>query len=160
MSAAARTTRILSDAGPPWGVGPPPERSFASAAPDSRCRGAPAAGGVVAGVRRKGNTRLARRLRDLPTVEVGGRRVPVAATRLARLLGLALLDEGAAGAGLLIPSCRSVHTFGMRFALDLVFLDGALGTVSVRRALPARRVATDRSARAVLELPAGALGGG
>ena len=159
MSAAARTTRILSDAGLTWGVGRPPERLVASAARIPTDRGAPAAGGVVAGVRGKDNRAVARRLRDLPTVDVGGWRVPVAATRLARLLGLALLDEGMAGAGLLIPSCRSVHTFGMRFALDLVFLDGALKPVSARRMVPARRVLADRSARAVLELPAEAPGG-
>jgi uncharacterized membrane protein (UPF0127 family) len=96
----------------------------------------------------------------LPTVEAHGRLVPVAVTRLSRLLGLALLDRAAAGPGLLIPRCRSVHTFGMRFALDLVFLDDDQKARSVRRALPARRVASDRSARAVLELPAEAPGGG
>ena len=48
-----------------------------------------------------------------------GLEVPVATTRLSRLLGLALLRRRRAGAGLLIPRCRSVHTFGMRFPLDL-----------------------------------------
>jgi uncharacterized membrane protein (UPF0127 family) len=81
----------------------------------------------------------------------------VAVTRLSRLLGLALLERDAAGPGLLLPSCRSVHTFGMRFALDLVFLDAELEPVSVRRAVHPGRFATDRRARAVLELPA--LGG-
>jgi uncharacterized membrane protein (UPF0127 family) len=91
-------------------------------------------------------------------VELRGRRVPVAATRRSRLLGLALLDRDAAGAGLLIPRCRSVHTFGMRFRLDLVFLDGDMQAVRTRRRLPPRRIATERRARAVLELPAGELG--
>ena len=88
-------------------------------------------------------------------MELAGRRVPVASTRRSRLLGLALLDRDAAGAGLLIPGCRSVHTFGMRFGLDLVFLDSAMAPVSVRRRVPPRRVALERRARAVLELPAG-----
>ena len=88
-------------------------------------------------------------------MELAGRRVLVASTRRSRLLGLALLDRDAAGAGLLIPGCRSVHTFGMRFGLDLVFLDGAMGPVSVRRRVPPGRVALERGARAVLELPAG-----
>jgi uncharacterized membrane protein (UPF0127 family) len=87
-------------------------------------------------------------------VELAGHRVPVAATRLARLLGLALLDREAAGAGLLIPGCRSVHTFGMRFGLDLVFLDDRMRPVSVRHRVPSRRIALERGARAVLELPA------
>jgi uncharacterized membrane protein (UPF0127 family) len=98
---------------------------------------------------------LARRLSRLPTVELVGRRVRVAATRRSRLLGLALLDREAAGAGLLIPGCRSVHTFGMRFGLDLVFLDEAMVPVSVRRRVPPRRIAQERGAWAVLELPAG-----
>ena len=99
-----------------------------------------------------------RRFRDLPTAEVAGRLVPVASTRRARLLGLALLDGAAAGAGLLIPGCRSVHTFGMRFRCDLVFLDFDLRTVSIRRRVPPGRVAFERAAQAVLELPAGDLG--
>jgi len=88
-------------------------------------------------------------------VEVMGRRVPVAATRRSRLLGLALLDRDAAGPGLLLMRCRSVHTAGMRFGLDLVFLDGDMAPVSVRRRVPPRRIAFERRARAVLELPAG-----
>lgn len=83
-----------------------------------------------------------------------GHRVPVALSRRARLLGLALLDRRAAGAGLLLPGCRSVHTFGMRFPLDLVFLDVELREVSLRYAVPPGRVAFERRARAVLELPA------
>jgi uncharacterized membrane protein (UPF0127 family) len=41
----------------------------------------------------------------------------------------------------------------MRFALDLVFLDRDGGVSSVRRAVPPRRIASDRRASAVLELP-------
>jgi uncharacterized membrane protein (UPF0127 family) len=99
-----------------------------------------------------------RRFRGLPSTEVAGRRVPVAASRRARLLGLALLDRRAAGTGLLIPGCRGVHTFGMRFGLDLVFLGADLVPVSARRGVPPRRIAYERRARAVLELPAAAPG--
>ena len=87
-------------------------------------------------------------------MELAGRRVRVASTLRSRLLGLALLDRDAAGAGLLIPGCRSVHTFGMRFGLDLVFVDGAMAPVSVRRRMPPRRIAIERRAHSVLELPA------
>jgi uncharacterized protein len=80
--------------------------------------------------------------------------VPVATTRRARLLGLALLGRRAAGAGLLMPGCRSVHTFGMRFPLDLVFLDINLRPVSRRRSVRAGRIAFEPRAQAVLELPA------
>jgi uncharacterized membrane protein (UPF0127 family) len=97
---------------------------------------------------------LARRLRRLPRARVQGRRVPVAASRTSRLLGLALLPRERAGAGLMIPRCRSVHTFGMRFPIDVVFLDQRLTLVALHRAVPARRVVSDRRASAVLELPA------
>jgi trehalose synthase len=93
------------------------------------------------------------RFRKLPTRSVLGREVPVARGARARLLGLSRLDRDAAGAGLLIPRCAGVHTFGMRFALDLVFLDGESRPVSFRRAVPPRRLASDRRASAVLELP-------
>ena len=79
--------------------------------------------------------------------------MPVASSRLARLLGLALLDRGAAGPGLLIPGCRSVHTFGMRFPLDLLFLDPDLDPLSVELGVPPGRFVSDRHAQAVLELP-------
>jgi trehalose synthase len=82
-----------------------------------------------------------------------GREVPVAKTFRARLLGLALRDRERAGPGLLIPRCRGVHTLGMRFALDLVFLDREGRPCSFRRAVPPRRLAWDRQASAVLELP-------
>ena len=58
------------------------------------------------------------------------------------------------GLGLLIPRCSSVHTFGMRFALDLVFLDRAGRPLSIHRAVPPRRLVWHRGAAAVLEIPA------
>jgi uncharacterized membrane protein (UPF0127 family) len=98
---------------------------------------------------------LSPRLKRLPMAGACGVVVPVATGFRARLLGLALLGVEEAGAGLLIPRCRSVHTFGMRFALDLVFLDGDGAVISIRRAVPPRRLAGFRGATAVLELPAG-----
>ncbi len=94
------------------------------------------------------------RLLRLPVTTVFGHEVRVAGGPRARLLGLAHLDREEAGPGLLIPRCSSVHTFGMRFALDLYFLDERGEVVSVRRAIPPRRLAFCRQAAAVLELPA------
>jgi uncharacterized membrane protein (UPF0127 family) len=73
---------------------------------------------------------------------------------LARLVGLAGRADLPAGTALHLPRCRSVHTFGMRFALDLHWLDAAGGVVRVDRAVPPRRGRTCLRARAVLELPA------
>lgn len=97
--------------------------------------------------------RLASHLRRLPTAAVLDLEVPVAIGLRARLIGLARLDREVAGPGLLIPRCASVHTFGMRFALDLVFLDRDGRPRSVREGVPPRRVVADRAAAAVLELP-------
>jgi uncharacterized membrane protein (UPF0127 family) len=98
---------------------------------------------------------LAPRLRRLPVKTVLGREVGVAAGFRARLLGLAHLDREAAGGGLLIPGCASVHTFGMRFRLDLYFLDKRGAVVCARAAVPPRRFAFCWGASAVLEIPAG-----
>lgn len=95
-----------------------------------------------------------RRLARLPTRRPLGAEAPVATGFRARLLGLALLPRGAAGAGLLIPRCSSVHTFGMRFALDVVFLDERGSVLEIRRGVPPCRVVRRRGAAAVLELPA------
>ena len=98
---------------------------------------------------------LAPRLNCLPVLTVAGHEVRRARGFRARLLGLAALDREEAGGGLLIPRCSSVHTFGMRFALDLYFLDGEGAVVSTRFAVAPKRFAFCRSASAVLELPAG-----
>ena len=69
-----------------------------------------------------------------------------------RLLGLIGRRSLPAGVALEIPRCRSVHTFGMRFALDLVWLDADRRVVRVDRAVPPCRVRSCRRARSVLEL--------
>jgi len=93
------------------------------------------------------------RFRGLRRAEVLGFDVPVATSRLSRLLGLALLSRERAGVGLLIPRCRSVHTFGMRFPLDVIFLDSDGRVVDLRRAVPPGRLLRCPGAMAVLELP-------
>jgi uncharacterized membrane protein (UPF0127 family) len=97
---------------------------------------------------------LAQRLRRLPTASVLGHEVRLAAGPRARLLGLSHLARAEAGAGLLIPRCSSVHSFGMRFPLDLYFLGGDGEVVAIRRRMPPRRLAVCGRAKAVLELPA------
>jgi uncharacterized membrane protein (UPF0127 family) len=81
--------------------------------------------------------------------------VPSAHTWAGRTRGLAWRDGLPALAGLHIPRCRSVHTVGMRFALDLIWLR-ADGTVArVDRNVPPRRARTCLRARSVIELNAG-----
>ena len=61
-------------------------------------------------------------------------------------------------AALSFPRCRSVHTFGMRFALDLVWLDAAGTVVRVDLGVPPRRLRSCRRARSVVEIAAGRAG--
>jgi uncharacterized membrane protein (UPF0127 family) len=96
----------------------------------------------------------ARRLRRLPCRAVHGYEVAVAVGFRARLLGLALLDRAEAGPGLLIPRCAAVHTVGMRFALDVYFLDAEGSVLATHRAVPPRRFVAHRGAAEVLEVPA------
>jgi uncharacterized membrane protein (UPF0127 family) len=96
---------------------------------------------------------VAKRLSRLPVAEIGGARFPVAVDRRARLLGLALLDREEAMPGLLIPDCAGVHTFWMRFALDVCFLDRRGERLAERLAVPPRRVLYRQGAAMVLERP-------
>ena len=98
---------------------------------------------------------LPRRLRRLPRHELDGGLVALEARGFrARLLGLAFLRELPPGCALLIPGCRSVHTFGMRFALELTWLGPDGRPVRVDRHVPARRLRSCRDAVAVIERPA------
>jgi len=84
-----------------------------------------------------------------------GRVLAEANTRRARTLGLAKLDEMPAHYALHIPKCFSVHTFTMRFALDLIWLDRHGAVVRVDRAVPPRRFRTCVRSRSVIEANAG-----
>jgi uncharacterized protein len=80
--------------------------------------------------------------------------VVVARSFRSRLRGLAL-RPAPPGHALLIPRCRCVHTFGMRFALDLVWFGRDGRVVAIDRRVPPNRVVARRGAWAVLEAPAG-----
>ena len=77
----------------------------------------------------------------------------VAETPSARARGL-LGREGVDGAILLRPA-RSVHTVGMRFAIDVAHLDDSLRVLRVTRMARHRIGRPVRGARAVLEADAG-----
>lgn len=94
-----------------------------------------------------------RRFRGLERTQLLGLELPVATTLRSRLLGLALLSRERAGPGLLIPRCRSIHTFGMRFRLDLIFLDEQRRVIEIRRDVPPGRVVRCPRASTVLEMP-------
>jgi uncharacterized protein len=61
----------------------------------------------------------------------------------------------APGEGLWIVPCESVHTFFMKFPIDLVYLDKKHKVKKVRHAVPAWRLSACLFAHSILELPAG-----
>jgi uncharacterized membrane protein (UPF0127 family) len=61
------------------------------------------------------------------------------------------------GQALLIDPCPSVHTLGMTYSLDLVFLDAHFHVLKLVTRLPPLRWAGCSGARATLELPPGAI---
>ena len=77
----------------------------------------------------------------------------VAKTFRDRLLGLAFSTSPRAAA-LLLPRCRSVHTFGMRFPLDLFWLDARGEIARVDRGVPPWRMRRCGTASCVIEVPA------
>jgi uncharacterized membrane protein (UPF0127 family) len=91
-------------------------------------------------------------VRELP----GGLRVARAERRADRLRGLARLDAMPAVYALELPRCRSVHTFAMRFPLDLVWLGKDGRPVRIDRAVPPNRMKLCLRARSVVEANAGA----
>jgi uncharacterized membrane protein (UPF0127 family) len=96
------------------------------------------------------------RLAALPARELeGGLRVAEASTRKARMKGLAKLDVLPVDEALHIPKCRSVHTFTMRFPLDLVWLDKAGKPVRIDRDVAPSRLKTCLKARSVVECNGG-----
>jgi uncharacterized membrane protein (UPF0127 family) len=63
--------------------------------------------------------------------------------------------DGIEGA-LVIPSCRWVHTFGVRFAIDVAFVDEAGVVVKIVRMAPGRLGAPVKRGRWVIEAATGA----
>lgn len=85
-------------------------------------------------------------------------RAEQARTFWARLRGLMFRPQLLAGSGLVIEPNNNVHTFWMRFAIDVVFVDHADRVVRLVPAMPPNRpYAGARRARRTIELPAGTI---
>lgn len=96
------------------------------------------------------------RFTGLPRTEHGDGLVVIEAqTHRSRRRGLARLDRLAPDHALHIPQTPSVHTFGMRFALDLIWLrkDGTVARID--RNVNPGRMRFCREARSVIETVAG-----
>jgi uncharacterized protein len=101
------------------------------------------------------------RLNRMPAHELSPRAVVFEAHGFRqRLLGLAWLrhHDLPEGHALLVRRCSSVHTFGMRFPIDIAFADSEGKVLRVIRGVPPQRVRRCPAAAMALETHAGELG--
>jgi uncharacterized membrane protein (UPF0127 family) len=82
-------------------------------------------------------------------------RIVVAESSWRTFRGLAWRPQPPEGWALLFPHCRSVHTLGMRFPIDVVFLDRQGWPIDIRRGVRPGRIVACRRAAAVIETRAG-----
>lgn len=74
-----------------------------------------------------------------------------------RRTGLLKYDTMPAGAAMIIAPCSAVHTFRMRFPIDVAFVAKDGRVLKVRHAVRPSRIAAAMRAFAVVELAAGSL---
>src|SRR5215471_10270171 len=89
---------------------------------------------------------------------VVGEHITIADTVWARFIGLLGASSLPPEYGLLLHPSQGIHTLGMKFSIDVVFLDRNMRVLNLRRALkPFRMTGLNFGAASVLELPVGAI---
>jgi uncharacterized protein len=104
------------------------------------------------------NPTAAYRLENDRNGRILAHRVATAFDSASRRRGLLGRDSLPTGSALVIAPTNAIHTFFMRFAIDVAFMSKAGRVLKVYGALPPWRVAGALGAHAVIELPPGALG--
>lgn len=82
-------------------------------------------------------------------------RADIADTSAKRRTGLLKHAGLEPGEGLWIAPCEAVHTVGMKFPIDVLFLDKKKKVLKIKPAMPRWRMAISLFAHSVLELPSG-----
>lgn len=77
------------------------------------------------------------------------------ATSRERRTGLLRHTSLAPGEGLWIAPCEAIHTVGMKFAIDVLFLNKKRKVLKIKKNMQRWRMAACLRAHSVLELPAG-----
>ena len=95
------------------------------------------------------------RVRNITRNTVLAENTVMANTSETRRKGLLKHESLPKGEGLWIAPCEAVHTFWMKFAIDLVYLSKKKQVLKVRHAVPPWRISGCLRAHSVLELPAG-----
>lgn len=88
-----------------------------------------------------------------------GDRVELAGQGRSRRKGLLGRDRLEGGEGLWIVPCEAVHTFWMRFPIDLVYLDRKHRVLKIRSHVHPWRLSACLRAHSVIELPSGTVAG-
>lgn len=81
--------------------------------------------------------------------------VRIAETVADRIKGLLGTSQLPLGCGLLLRPCHSIHTIGMAYAIDVLFLDWDYNVLKVVGDLRPMRAASCWAGEMALELPAG-----
>jgi uncharacterized membrane protein (UPF0127 family) len=84
-------------------------------------------------------------------------RADIADTSARRRTGLLKHTGLAAGEGLWIVPCEGVHTFRMKFVIDVLFLDKKRRVKKMRPNMAKRKIALSLMSHSTLELPAGTI---
>ncbi|MDP9651207.1 DUF192 domain-containing protein [Paraburkholderia caledonica] len=87
-----------------------------------------------------------------------GIKVSVTQTMRERMRGLLGRESLPPCEALLLKRCGSVHTFGMRFHIDVLFLDRRKRVVAIHHGVGKRRVLLNLRAAHTLEMVAGTAG--
>lgn len=82
-------------------------------------------------------------------------RIFEADTFFLRAFGLLFRKPLAAGEGLLLKPCNAIHTIGMRYSIDLFFLDECFRIIAIRCHVGVFRIFRFPAAKSVLEMRAG-----
>lgn len=86
-----------------------------------------------------------------------GHAIELAGSSQTRKTGLLKHTSLAPGHGLWIKPCEAIHTFFMKFAIDVVYIDKKLRVKKVREAIGPWRFSGCLTAHSVIELPVGTI---
>jgi uncharacterized membrane protein (UPF0127 family) len=128
--------------------------------PNRRARRACDSSGALAATRRRDlcyNVLLKLRIRNLTRDRWLASEVEVADTSKKRRTGLLKRESLPQGEGLWITPCEAIHTIGMKFPIDVLFLSRTRKVVKIKERMPPGRIAVCLRAHSVLELPAGSV---
>ena len=111
---------------------------------------------LVAQWQRRNNNSLSKlRVRNQSRNTLLADRAGIANTSKTRKTGLLKHDKLEPGEGLWIAPSEGVHTIGMKFPIDVLFLNKKRKVLKIRAALPRWRMSLCLRAHSVLELPSG-----